>query len=190
MSSLHDQPWEVLSKKVVLDAAPWINVTREHVRLPNGAEMSDFFKVNLVPFAVIFAVTDEQNVVMVEHYRHGPGRVVLELPAGDIGGALTEANALESAQRELLEETGYEAEQWRFLGRFYMDSNRGCGEAWGYLATGARCTSEQATEDTEIIQVSPLPLEAVREKWLNATIDYVGASAIVGLALAHLGALK
>jgi ADP-ribose pyrophosphatase len=186
MSELHLRPWEVLSRQSELDASPWVQITREHVRLPNGVEMDDWYRIDLAVFSIVFAVTSDNQVVLTEQYRHGPGRAVFELPAGDIGEPFTPDNALEHARRELREETGYTAADWHYMGRFFIDSNRGCGEAFAFLARQAEQTHEQDTDDSELIGVHLVSLDALRERWLNAEFDYIGATAIIGLGLAHL----
>jgi ADP-ribose pyrophosphatase len=67
--------------------------------------------------AVIVAVTIERKILLIEQYRIPVGRRVIELPAGlagDIPGQESEALAT-AAKRELLEETGYEAEEMKWL---------------------------------------------------------------------------
>lgn len=186
MPDLHQRPWEVLSRQSELDASPWVHVTREHVRLPNGVEIDDWYRIDLAVFSIVFAVTPDNHVVLTEQYRHGPGRAVFELPAGDIVEPYTPDYALEHAKRELREETGYTAPKWHYIGRFFIDSNRGCGEAFAYLATGAAKTHDQDTDDAELIGVHLMSLADLRERWLNAEFDYIGATAIIGLGLAHL----
>ena len=68
--------------------------------------------------AVILAVDDEE-VILVEQYRVPLGAFCLELPAGLIGDETEGESALESAARELEEETGYRAEHWEVLGDFH-----------------------------------------------------------------------
>jgi ADP-ribose pyrophosphatase len=73
------------------------------------------------PAVGIVALTNDGKIVLVEQFRPPINRSVIELPAGlagDIAGA--EAESLQTAaERELLEETGYRAEQWTELGRGY-----------------------------------------------------------------------
>lgn len=64
----------------------------------------------------VVAVTQEGKLVLVEQYRPPVDAPVIELPAGLAGDAGTAGEALETAaRRELLEETGYQARQWRRL---------------------------------------------------------------------------
>ncbi|NNC63947.1 MAG: NUDIX hydrolase [Gammaproteobacteria bacterium] len=61
----------------------------------------------------VVALTPDRRVVMVEQYRFGSGEIGLEPPAGIVD---PEESALDAAKRELLEETGYASDHWRFLG--------------------------------------------------------------------------
>src|SRR3954467_393325 len=73
------------------------------------------------PAVGIVAVTDDDNVLLVEQYRPAVSRNVIEFPAGlagDIAGAEHEP-LLEAAKRELLEETGYQASLWSELASGY-----------------------------------------------------------------------
>ena len=184
---LHQQGWEVLSETVEFDATPWVKVTRHHVRLPNGVEIPDFYMVDMPIYVVIFAVTAAHELVMVEQYRHGAKGVVLELPAGNIDTAPTVESARAAAERELLEETGYTAPHWQFMGNFYVDSNRSGGGLYAFLATDAEASGTTALEATEIIHTHALPLADVRRMWLAGEIGNIATNAVLGLGFAHLG---
>ena len=93
------KPWHVLSHDELLDCSPWLRVSAEHVRLPNGHEIEAFYRIEMPEWAQVFALTDEGRVAMIEHYKHGPGMMSLELPAGLLdAGEAPEA----AARRELL----------------------------------------------------------------------------------------
>jgi ADP-ribose pyrophosphatase len=68
--------------------------------------------------AVILAL-DAGDVILVEQYRVPLGRFRRALPAGLIGDESAGESAIDSARRELEEETGYQAAQWQELGEFY-----------------------------------------------------------------------
>ncbi len=182
----HRQRWEVLSSQQLLDASPWFRAYQEHVRLPNGIEIVDYYRIDLLSYTKVFALTSDQQVVMIEQYRHGPQVVSLELPAGGLETEGEMQNPLLSAQRELLEETGMVAVEWRPLGRFFMDGNRGCGWAHGFLALGAKLQQAPALDTTELMVTRLIPLDEVREMWLNGHISSVSSVALIGLALGHL----
>lgn len=179
----HQQAWEILSQTVLVDGSPWLKVSVEHVRLPNGVEINGFYRVDIPDYVKVFAVTDDGQVVINENYRHGPQTLSIELPAGMIDKNTT---PLENAQRELLEETGMIAREWHYLGRYFVDGNRGCGWMHAFLAQGATYHQPPELESTELIQSCLIPLAQVREWWLTGKIQSAITIAVVGLAMAHL----
>src|SRR6266849_8957281 len=109
----HLQPWKLLDRQLQFEAHPWLAVFRDRVELPNARTLDDFYRVVLPDFAVITALTPEQELVMVRGYKHGLGRVSLLAPAGMIEPG---EEPLAAARRELREETGFEAPHWQPLG--------------------------------------------------------------------------
>ena len=66
------KPWRVLGSTELLDCSPWLRVIVEHVRLPNGHELPDFYRIEMPEWSQIFAVTEDGRVAMIEQYKHGP----------------------------------------------------------------------------------------------------------------------
>lgn len=92
-----------------------ITVRQDRVRLPGGREA--FREVVEHPGAVaVLAIDSNKKVIFVKQHRQPTGKVMLEIPAGKL-----EANEepLECAKRELLEETGMQAEKWSSMFSFY-----------------------------------------------------------------------
>jgi len=85
----------------------WVDGTWEYVKRARG-----------ISAAVILAITDEDEVVLVEQHRVPLGRRCLELPAGLIGDETPGEAAITTAARELEEETGFAAARWEELGEF------------------------------------------------------------------------
>ena len=170
--------WETLSRRELLSAPPWIRVTVEEVRLPNGRIVSDFYQVALPDFALVVPVTAEGLVVSLRQYKHGVKRVSTMLPAGLIQEG---EEPLACAQRELLEETGYTSSEWRPLGAFVVDGNRGCGRAHLFVASGARRDSEARIDEDEL---EPLEIRLATPADLMRD---VASGEMVGLA--HVAAL-
>ena len=89
----------------------FIQVYKDRVRLPDGNVSSREYIKH--PGAVaILAILDNGNLVMERQYRYAPQREFIELPAGKIDHG---EDTLLTAQRELLEETGYVAREWIHL---------------------------------------------------------------------------
>lgn len=177
------QPWKTLSRTLLLDRLPWLRVSAEHVRLPNGHEIPDFYRIDMPDWVQIFALDDTGIVSMIEQYKHGAGMISLELPAGYIDPG--EAPDI-AARRELREETGQEAREWHNLGRFFIDGNRGCGATHIFLARGTVQVAAPDLEDTEIIAQRRMPLTDVRVALRDGRIQNLGTIAAVGLALTVL----
>lgn len=177
------KPWETLSVRVLLDRQPWLRVSTEHVRLPNGHEIPDFYRIDMPDWTQIFALDDDGYVAMIEQYKHGAGMASLELPAGYIDAGETPEQA---ARRELLEETGMKAADWRYLGHYFIDGNRGCGGTHIFLARGAQRIASPDLEESEIINQRRLTLDEVRAAWQNGQMRNLGTLGAVGLALAVL----
>ena len=90
----------------------FLRLQRDVVRLPDGTQATREYVRH--PGAVgIVAVTDDRKVVLERQYRYPLRREFIEIPAGKLEAG--EAH-LETAQRELLEETGYAASAWEKLG--------------------------------------------------------------------------
>ena len=107
--------------------------------------------------------------------------------AGAGGGYLDEGEQpLEAARRELLEETGYEAEEWRPLGRYAVDANRGCGVGHLFLAIGARKVAEPAADDLEEQELLTLTREQVETALAAGEFEVMSWAATMALALLAL----
>ena len=175
--------WEVLERECVADGTPWIRVHREKVRVEDGRVIDDYFTIEEPDFAVVFAVTPLEEVVGIWHYKHGPGRINLGLPAGYVKDG---EPPLEAARRELLEETGYTASSWQHLGSFSVHGNRGCGKAHVFTARDAMKTGNPSPDDLEEIRVELLPFPALREHLRKGDVATLGAAAGMALGIACL----
>ena len=124
------QPWEVKQRRYLLER-PWITLRQDHVVLPGGAEMEEFHVIEYPNWAATICLDEQNELVMVEQYRHGIQRPSLEFPAGVIE---KDEEPLIGAQRELLEETGYVSSSWTSLGRCSTDPSNHSNYAYFFLA--------------------------------------------------------
>ena len=151
--------WPTRARRTVYENQ-WITVTEDEVVRPDGRD-GIYGVVELRNDAVfVVAMTDDGEVLLVTVDRHTVGESV-EVPAGGTDGE----DPLVAARRELLEETGYVASEWREIGR--MTALNGICRAAEivYLATGLRHAESGAHSQAEegISHVQAVPWgEAVR----------------------------
>lgn len=123
---LRDVPerWPVLASTVQA-RGPIATLRSDRVQMPDH-ELADRQVVEHPGAVVIVALDDAGRVLMIRQYRHPVAHVLWELPAGlrDVSGEPPRA----TAERELLEETGYRARDWRVLVDFY--SSPGISTEW------------------------------------------------------------
>jgi ADP-ribose pyrophosphatase len=175
------RPWKVLEQRELLSAPPWLSVYRERVQLPSERIIDDFYRVVLPDFAVVLPVTATGEILMVRGYKHGLGRATLTVPAGLMNPG--EA-PLDAARRELLEETGYEAAEWKPLGTFIVDGNRQCGTMHLFLARNARATRPPQHDDTEVLYTELMQREQVLEALRAGEIATLAGAAAFTVAFA------
>jgi ADP-ribose pyrophosphatase len=173
------EPWEVLSTGEVFAAEPWIKVYQQTIKLPSGKIVPDYHKIVLPDFAAIFAETEDGRVVVERQYKHGIGRVSLVIPAGQVNEG---EEPLAAAKRELLEETGYEADNWKCLGSFGTHGSYGCGNAHVFKATNARRVAEPDSGDLEDMEILLMTKEELIAAVTNGDIGLVGTAAVIALA--------
>jgi ADP-ribose pyrophosphatase len=121
------QPWKTIRSTSVGDFR--IFKIRSDVKIsPRNGKEHDFYVLDSVNWVNVVAVTPEQQLVMVEQYRHGSNTVELEIPGGMMDPG--ESDPVATAVRELREETGYEGDHARLLGRVWSNpailNNRTC----------------------------------------------------------------
>lgn len=150
--------WKSLEETTIIKD-PWIDMRASTCLLPSGITISPFYVNHLPDFAVVVAVTPERRVLLVRQYRHGVEKVLLELPAGGIEPGEDPAKG---AARELLEETGYKAEEMEFLFKIAPNATNCTSYAQCYLARNVRLAGTQHLDETESLELVQMEGEEVK----------------------------
>lgn len=103
-----------LDSQLVYDGS-FLQMRRDRVRLPDGSESAREYVVH-PGAATMIPIFPDQRVLIERQYRYPVGRTMIEMPAGKIDPGET---PIQTAKRELLEETGYRAAEWAFLTRLH-----------------------------------------------------------------------
>ncbi len=122
---------------------------------------------NITGIAILVAITDEGRVLFVEQHREAVGQIVLELPAGLAGDQTSPETAEESANRELVEETGYRAAKLEVLCEGPPSPGLSDEIVTFYLARGLTREGNGGGVDGEDIRVYEVPFAEAYE-WLDA----------------------
>ncbi|HVW16204.1 MAG TPA: NUDIX hydrolase [Mucilaginibacter sp.] len=179
MFDSEENPWKIVSQKNVYDNQ-WINLTEYQVINPAG-NPGIYGKVHFKGLAIgIIPLDAEMNIYMVGQYRFAPDCYSWEIPEG--GGALDIA-PLESAKRELLEETGLKADRWAELLRMHLSNSVTDELCIIYLARELQ-QFDPEPEDTEKLTIRKMPFAEVYHKVCSGKItDSVTVAAVLKLQL-------
>ncbi|MFI5158426.1 MAG: NUDIX domain-containing protein [Sphingobacteriales bacterium] len=160
-----ENPWKVTAEKAIYDN-PWINVTEYQVINPSG-NPGIYGKVHYKNHAIgIIPLDDELNTYLVGQYRFVLNQYSWEIPEG---GGPFDTTPLESAKRELLEETGLKANNWTEIQRMHLSNSVGDEYSIIYLARGLE-QFDAEPEDTEQLMVKKVPFEDVYQMVCNGEI--------------------
>ena len=180
-------PWKILAQRDVYNN-PWINVTEFDVLNPSGGK-GIYGKVHFKNHAIgILPLDDELNTYLVGQYRFPISRYSWEIPEG--GGPFG-VEIIESAKRELKEETGLVAEEWTELIKLHL-SNSISDEAGSVFLARKLKQEEAMPEETEQLIVKKVPFEEAYQMVENGIItDSVAVAAILKVKILLLqGKLK
>ncbi len=177
------ETWTTLSRETVLDRGKFLRVEDHTVQLPDGRVIEQWPWVISPDFINVVAVTEDNKFLCFRQVKYAVEGEAL----ATIGGYLEPGEEpLVAAQRELLEETGYEATEWIALGQYRVDANRGAGTAHFFLARGAHPVTERNADDLEeqhLLRLTRAELEAVLDTYQFKALPW---AASVALALRRL----
>jgi 8-oxo-dGTP pyrophosphatase MutT (NUDIX family) len=176
------QKWQILNSKMVVDH-PWCQVRQDEIQLPNGKIIDDYF-VNIRPdIVLVLPITASKEIIFVRQYRHGVENFFIELPAGRFDPK--KETPEDAGMRELEEETGYVAQQFKKIATLYDNPSKDNNQIHLFLAENVTKVSEQNLDITEEIEVILIPADSVLEKITQGEISVAGtiAGLLLGLKL-------
>ena len=156
---------EVHTEHLIKDE--WIDLRSTSWKFPDGSVYGPFYSYTRKDFVIVVASDTDGNYLCVNQFRQGIRQVTTEFPAGAIEGKdgkeLSAELALAAARRELLEETGYESEEWKHLLTVPSDATISDNYAHLFMAKNCRRVSGQNLDETEFMNLLKLPAEEIEK---------------------------
>ena len=154
MKQTTENPWKTLSSELVHES-PWIGITRHDVLNPAG-KPGTYSVVHFKNLAIGVLVLDEElNTWIVGQYRYPIKQYSWEIPEG---GGDPNVDPLDSAKRELKEETGISAAKWTKIQEMHL-SNSASDEFCVLFLARELSFGESEPEETEQLEVKKIPFE-------------------------------
>ena len=155
--------------------------------MPNGHIVDDYFVLEYNNWVNAVAVTEDNKVLMVYQYRHASGIISLEIPGGVIDDGEDPQEAL---RRELLEETGYQFDDFTLLSKLYANPSTANNHCWCYLARGGKKVQDQHLEEQEDLIVAEFTIDEVKQLLTDNKIAQALHTAGLFYGLMKLGELS
>ena len=155
--SLPPAPWTVRSTKRLIERW-WMTLRVDEVELPDGMILPEYHVLEYPDWTLSMCQDVDHNLILVEQYRHGIGRLSLEFASGMLEAGESPSTG---ARRELVEETGYTSDDWLQLGAWAPDPSRHDNVGHVFLARHARRRQAPEPDASEDLRVHVLSVSEV-----------------------------
>lgn len=163
--STENNPWKKLNSTVKYEN-DWIRINEDEVITPAG-KPGIYGVVHFKNRAIaVIPLDEEYNTWIVGQFRYAPEKYEWEVPEG---GCPPDELPVETARRELQEETGLKAESFELIQEMQLSNSATDEISYTYIAKGLTIT-DTGHEETEIIRVRKLPFEQLYQMAMNGEI--------------------
>jgi 8-oxo-dGTP pyrophosphatase MutT (NUDIX family) len=172
------QPWKKIRSEP-LGNFRIFTLRSDHKISPRTGKEHEFFILDSVNWVNVIAVTSDQQLVMVEQYRHGSNTVELEIPGGLIDAK--DASPEAAGARELREETGYEGTSSRIIGAVHANPAIMSNTCFTAMIENCRCVHPVEFDHGEDLVTRLVPVKEIPELVASGKIKH----SLVVVALYH-----
>ncbi|MBT4762276.1 MAG: NUDIX hydrolase [Bdellovibrionaceae bacterium] len=145
--------WKTLSSEYLFQSRTF-KMRVDKCELPDGRVMPKYYVMEFTDWVHVVALTQNMELVLVDQYRHAKQERYLELPGGNLE---PNESLVDSAKRELLEETGYSAGNIKEVGEHYPNPALQSNAVRVFLATDCKKVAEQDLDPFEDLTVTLMP---------------------------------
>src|SRR5579884_2430318 len=182
-----NHPWITRSYRQIIDS-PYLKVRCEEVEVPGGPIISEYYIIENRGWVGVVPITEDGRFLLNIQYKHGIGLEVVEFPAGGIDEG--EDDPMQTAHRELMEETGYSTDRMELLAHMLANPSGAVTRIWWYLARDVRKTGSQKIDPVEVIENRLVTPAELLQLIHSGEFAVQGQIAAAYMALEQLGFLK
>jgi 8-oxo-dGTP pyrophosphatase MutT (NUDIX family) len=175
--------WKLIEDVVALETPVFTAIERRCLS-PKDGRAKSFACLRAPQWANVLALTADGQVLLVRQFRHGTREVSLELPGGVVEPG---QSPLETARRELMEETGYEAGELEPLCALRPNPALFDNAIHTFLAKGAVPAGRTNFDENEELDLLLVPEADLQAMILDGRIDHAMMVAAIGFYLAKRG---
>lgn len=170
--------WQQSSEEILLKTRVF-TVRSLRRQSPRDGETHEFWVIDAPDWVNIVALTPNNHLILIDQWRHGSESVTVEIPGGMIDPGET---PLQAARRELLEETGFAADDWQQIGVVWPNPAIQSNRCTTFLARDCRLVAETRFDTTEECVLRLIP-GATASQWIrDGRIDHAIVIAALNFA--------
>ncbi len=166
--------WDCLETKKVFKAGDgktvYIELYQDKVRTPKGNVLT-YTKYHASDVVIVVPFIDRQTLLMIRQFRYPIGKVLLEFPAGHVEDG---EDPLDTAERELEEETGYRASKVEHVYSYHPSVSRTKQSVHVFRATGLARTSATRHDGGEQISMKKVTVKQLRRLVAKRKVENAG----------------
>jgi 8-oxo-dGTP pyrophosphatase MutT (NUDIX family) len=160
--------WNRLASKTI-GSFRIFTIREDRYALPRNQREMPFYVLESNDWVNVIPLTAEDDIVLIRQFRFGIAEVSLEIPGGIVEAGCT---PLEAGQAELLEETGFKAEQWEYLGAVHPNPAFLNNRCHSFLARAVEKVAETRPEESEEFEVLKIPYPEIKGLIARGTISH------------------
>jgi ADP-ribose pyrophosphatase len=156
-------------KKEYLVDSEWLRGRKDSLVI-NDSNETDFYVVEKKDVALVLAINEHNEILLVDEYKYPVNLVMTGLPGGTFDRGCEQP--LDAAQRELKEETGCESDEWELFFKTYEYPTKDIHEIYFYIAKNCVQTSEQNLDENEELTFRWVPLKDAYNMVISNEIEH------------------